>query len=239
MDAMTTIDGSSRSPRRTLVAEIQQRLDHETFPRVIVLIMLIVAGAASLLCSAAALDAGLESMARRYALATAIGYLVFLLLIRVWIAIRRGWIVDRPDVLDAEDLVNGVVDSRGTVDPGSSGNLVEAASHGFEWSFDLDDLWWLALVALAAGAGLVAVAFVVSSAPVLLAEVALDAALVGTVYRRLRHEDRSYWVMTAVRQTWVSAAVLVTFMAVLGFALQQSTPGGDSIGDVIRRLLAR
>ena len=82
-------------------------------------------------------------------------------------------------------------------------------------------------------------ALVVSSAPVLLAEVALDAALVGTVYRRLRHEDRSYWAMTALRQTWVSAALLVTFMTVLGFALQQLTPGGDSIGDVIRRLLAR
>jgi hypothetical protein len=233
MDRMTTIDASSRAPRRTLVAEIQQRFDHETFPRAIVLIMLVVAGSASFLCSAGALDAGLESMARRYALATASGYVVFMLLIRVWIAIRRGW---SPDLGDLGDVGDGVVDC---VDRGSSGDLVDAASHGFEWSFDLDDLWWLTLVALAAGAGLVAMGFVVFSAPVLLAEVALDAALVGTVYRRLRHEDRSYWAMTALRQTWVPAAVVVTFMAVLGFALQQLVPGADSIGDVIRRLLAR
>jgi hypothetical protein len=233
---MTTIDASSQSPRRTLVAEIRRRLDHETFPRVIVLIMLVVAGAASFLCSAAALDAGLESMASRYALATAGGYLVFLVLIRVWIAIRRGGFLDRSDI---DEVVDCVADTHGSVQAGSSADLVDAASYGFDWSFDLDDLWWLALVACAAGAGLVAVALVVASAPVLLAEVALDAALIGTVYRRLRHEDRGYWVMTALRQTWMSAAVLVTFMAILGFALQQLTPGGDSIGDVIRRLLAR
>ena len=236
MDGMTTIDASSQSPRRTLVAELQQRLDQETFPRVIVLIMLVVAGSASFLCSAGALDAGLESMARRYALATVGGY-------------RRLPAPDSRVDRDSARLESRSWRSRRrrrecrrcteNVDPGSSGNLVDAASDGFEWSFDLDDLWWLALVALAAGAGLVAVALVVSSAPVLLAEVALDAALVGTVYRRLRHEDRSYWAMTALRQTWVSAALLVTFMTVLGFALQQLTPGGDSIGDVIRRLLAR
>jgi hypothetical protein len=230
---MTTIDASSQSPRRTLVAEIQRRLDRDTFPRAIVLIMLVVAGAAAFLCSARALDAGLTSMAGRYVLATTVGYLVFLVLIRVWIAIRRGWFPD------GEDVVDGVVDAPRTFGRGSGGELVDAASHGFDWSFDLDDLWWLALIVLAAGAGLLTVAFVVYSAPVLLAEVALDAALVGTVYRRLRREERGYWAMTALRQTWLSAAVLVTFMAVLGFALQQVTPGGDSIGDVIRRLLAR
>jgi hypothetical protein len=88
-------------------------------------------------------------------------------------------------------------------------------------------------------AGLLAVAFVVYWAPVLLAEVALDAALVGTAYGRLRREDRGYWATTALRQTWAAAAVLVAFMAMLGFALQQVAPEALSIGDVIRRVLAR
>jgi hypothetical protein len=235
---MTTLDASSQSPRSTLVAEIQHRLDRETFPRAIVLIMLTVAGAAAFLCSVVALDAGIESMARRYALATASGYLVFLLLIRVWIGVRRGYFPDEADVCDLAETAG---DGARAVDTGSgSGDgLVDAASHGFDWSFDLDDLWWLALVVVAAGAGLVVVALVVSSAPVLLAEVALDAALVGTVYRRLRNEERGYWATTALRQTWLSAAVLVAFMAVAGFALQQLAPDAVSIGDVVRRVLAR
>lgn len=224
-------------PRSTLVAEIRRRLVAETFPRFIVLLMLLAAGAAAFLGSVLALDAGVVSMALRYALATAAGYVVFLLLIRMWIAVRRGWSPD--DVLDVEDgveLVECRVEARGSE---SSDGLLDAASHGFDWSFDLDDLWWLALIAVAAAAGLVAMAFVVYAAPVLLAEVALDAALVGTVYRRLRREERGYWATTALRRTWMSAAVLVAFMAVLGFALQQLAPDAVSIGDVIRRVLAR
>ena len=80
---------------------------------------------------------------------------------------------------------------------------------------------------------------VVSAAPILLAEVALDAALVGTAYRRLRREDRHYWATTALRETWLSAAVMVVFMGVLGFALQRLSPDAVSIGDVARRLFAR
>jgi hypothetical protein len=235
---MSTLDASSQSPRSTLVAEIRQRLDSETFPRVIVLVMLTVAGAAAFLCSAVALDGGIESMPRRYALATASGYLVFLLLIRVWISVRRGYF---PDGADACDLAETACDVAPVAEagPSSGEGLVDAAAHGFDWSFDLDDLWWLALIVLVAAAGLITVALVVYAAPVLLAEVALDAALVGTVYRRLRAEDRGYWATTALRRTWISAVVLVAFMAVVGFALQQSTPDAVSIGDVVRRVLAR
>ena len=237
MPGMTTIDASARSPRSTLVAEIRQRLERETFPRLIVLTMLVVAGLATFLCSAIGLAAGFESMAARYALATASGYLAFLLLIRVWIAIRRGWFPDEGGLVDTViDLARNPGTAAGR---GSSESLVDTASHGFDWSFDLDDGWWLALVVIAAGAGVVTLALVVYSAPILLAEVALDAALVGTVYGRLRRRDRGHWATTALRQTWVSAAVLVAFMTVLGFALQQLSPDAVSIGDVVRRVLAR
>jgi hypothetical protein len=99
------------------------------------------------------------------------------------------------------------------------------------------------MVAGAGGTGrcrrILAVASVVYAAPVLLAEVALDAALVGTVYRRLRAEERRHWATTALRQTWVSAVVLTIFMALLGVALGRLAPGSLSIGDVIHRFVAR
>jgi hypothetical protein len=233
---MTTLDASSPSPRSTLVAAIRRRLDRQTFPRVIVLAMLVTAGAASFLCSAIALRTGIDSMAVRYPLATASGYIVFLLLIRFWIAVRRGWY---PDDIGAGDAIGDLIHVSGRAVGRARHALADTVSDGLEWPFDLDDAWWLALAALAAAAGLVAVASVVYSAPVLLAEVALDAALVGTVYGRLRTEERRYWATTAVRQTWVSAVTLIAFMAVLGVALQRLAPGGVSIGDVIHRLLAR
>jgi len=175
-------------------------------------------------------------MAARYPLATASGYIVFLLLIRLWIAARRGWY---PDDIGTADAIGELVRASGGTIGRAPHTLVDTVSEGLEWPFDLDDAWWLALAALAAAAGLVAVVSVVYSAPVLLAEVALDAALVGTVYGRLRTEERRYWATTAVRQTWVSAVTLIAFMAVLGVALQRLAPGAVSIGDVIHRLLAR
>lgn len=235
---MTTIATRSQSPRSTLVAELRRQLDDETFPRSIVLSMLLAAGAAAFLTSVLALAAGVESMAPRYALATAGGYLAFLALIRAWIAVRRGW-TPEADADDVEDCLELAGRRDGATGSRSSDSLVDAASDGFAWSFDVDDLGWLVLVALVAVAGFAAVAFVVYAAPVLLAEVALDAALVGTVYRRLRREDRGHWATTALRQTWAAAAVLVAFMAVLGFALQQLAPEAVSIGDVIRRILVR
>jgi hypothetical protein len=237
---MTTLAASSPSTRAALVAEIRARLERETFPRGIVLLLLLLAGGAAFLCSVFALDAGLVSMARRYALAAAGGYLVFLGLIRAWIAVRRGWSpdvnVDAVDAGDVLDLVNGLDAPRRVA---SSESLADTASYGFDFSLDLDELWWLALAVVAVTAGLVAVGFVVYSAPVLLAEVALDAALVGAVYRKLRREDQRYWATTALRHTWASAAVLVTFVAVLGFALQRFAPNAVSIGDVVRHFLAR
>ena len=205
-------------------------------PRVIVLLMLGVAGGAAFLSSAVALYSGLEAMWARYALATVSGYAVFLLMIRAWIGIRRGWIpgdgATEKDVADVVDMIDGA----GT---GPRGGSVSTASGGFDLSIDLDELWWLAVVAMVAGAGLIAVAFVVYSAPVLLAEVALDAALVGTIYRRLRREEQGYWAATAIRKTWVAGTVLVVSMAVLGTALHQLAPESVSIGDVVRHFQPR
>jgi len=199
--------------------------------------LLLVAGGAAFLCSAWALHAGLESMARRYALSAAGGYLVFLVLIRAWIAVRRGWSpdVDEYDVRDILDFADGSSADA----PGSAHGVAETSFDGFDLSLDPGELWWLAVAILAAVAGLLAVAFVVYSAPVLLAEVALDAALVGAVYRKLRREDQGYWATTALRRTWGSAAVLVTFMAVCGFALERFAPEAVSIGEVFRHFLAR
>jgi hypothetical protein len=232
---MPSSAANAPSRRQVLVAEIRERLSAETFPRFIVLIMLLAAGGVAFLGSVAALDAGLEPMVLRYPLAAASGYVAFLLLIRVWIALRRGWSAADSGLEEAIDpSFVGVLPRPGTPAP-----LVEAASHGVDWSFDVDDLWWLVVALLAALAGVVALAMVIHAAPVLLAEVALDAALVGTVYGRLRQEERGYWAATALRHTWAPAAMLVVFTGVLGFALQQLAPDALSIGDVLRRVVAR
>ncbi len=74
------------------------------------------------------------------------------------------------------------------------------------------------------------------AAPVLLAEVALDAAIVSTLYRRLSKQDMSHWALTVVRHTWLPALVLIVFAAIGGWALQKAAPDARSIGGVLRAL---
>jgi hypothetical protein len=108
---------------------------------------------------------------------------------------------------------------------------------GGGWSLDLDELVWVIVAIVALFGGLICVFYVVYIAPLLLAEVALDAALVSVVYRRLRHEDTGHWAGAVVGRTWLPAIGLLVFMAILGFALQQIVPEARSIGAVIRALV--
>ena len=199
-------------------------------------------------------------MALRYGLATLVGYAVFVALIRAWIAIRRGWsadclvdlIPDEPIGARRSERVDGVTGDCGRQVPGWDNVPVEPASGSggsgatdegvsgvadtLASSLDLDDFWWLVLAGVALCAGLVAIGAIVYSAPLLLAEVALDAALVSTVYSRLRRDEAGHWATTTIRQTWMSALTLIVFMAGLGFALQQLAPDAHSIGGVVRQL---
>ena len=112
---------------------------------------------------------------------------------------------------------------------------------GRSWGFgvDLDDGIWLVVAAAAALAGLAAIGDVIYLAPVLLAEVALDTAIISVLYRRLRRDEQAYWLTTALRHTWAPALVVIVFAFVVGFALQQAAPDARSIGSVLQSLSAR
>jgi hypothetical protein len=93
---------------------------------------------------------------------------------------------------------------------------------------------WLIMAGACAAAGVIAIGYVIYLAPILLAEVALDAAIVSVLYRRLRRDEQGYWLTTVLKRTWVPALVLVVFTFLTGFALQMAAPDARSIGGVIR-----
>jgi hypothetical protein len=104
------------------------------------------------------------------------------------------------------------------------------------WSLDLDDFAWLLVAVACALGGLFAIAYVVYIAPVLLAEVALDAALVSALYRRLRRDEAGNWLTTVLARTWAPAFVILVLASATGFALEKAAPDARSIGGVIRSL---
>jgi hypothetical protein len=256
--------------RDALVSEIRNRLTRTSSPRLTILIILAFAGGAAFLTSFAGLSAGIDSMAVRYALASIAGYLAFVVLIRAWIAIRRGWQpegdVDVPnpfDVLDVTDIAargagrgaralesfaGGRSGGGGggatwisepverAVSVRESSSMASDAVESVGGAFDSDDGVVIVIAILAVLGGVVCVAYVIYIAPLLLAEVALDAALVSAAYRRLRKEDVGHWTGAVFRRTWIPAAILVIFMFVTGFAVQKLAPEARSIGGVIRAL---
>ena len=238
--------------RDALIERLRRRLTRHGAPRLQLLLIVGLAGSVAFLVSAVGLYAGLISMTVRYPLAAVCGYLTFLVLIRAWIAWQRGkWDPDveiDPELLDAvlpqgessEDFElsqggrsggGGASDqwTAGSVDSGS-----RTAGGGSHVDVDLDDLWPVALAVVCAIGGLAAIFYVVYSAPVLLAEVALDGAVVTTLYRRMRRADTAHWAATTLRRTWISAMVLVVSAAIAGFAFERIAPEARSIGGVIR-----
>ena len=244
-------------PRDELVGRLRNRLTRQGSPRFQLLVIVVLAGTAAFLVSAVALRLGLASMTVRYALAAACGYLAFIALIRAWIAWQRGrWDLEpepEPELLNL-DIDLGLAES---ADPeffqggrsggaGASGgweagenNTASLEAHGDgQFDIDLDEFWPVVVAAVCAVGGLIAVLYVVYTAPLLLAEVALDGAVVATLYRRMRRADAAHWATTTLRRTWMAALVLVVTATALGFAFERIAPGANSIGGVIRELIA-
>ncbi|HTU99556.1 MAG TPA: hypothetical protein VMF13_03395 [Luteitalea sp.] len=248
------------SHRERLIAQIEARHIVPAFPRGQLTAMLGAAGLFGFLTSATLLSTGVDQMWLRYPAAVAGAYLSFLVLLRVWIAWQRGEVSLEADLPwqtsssgtgapSAPSLAAGgrsggagggatwqdapgFVRVRGNASPPSSGS-------GGGWSFDLDldDGVWLVVAAVCLLGGVIAVGYVVYIAPVLLAEVALDAAVVGTVYKRLQPHDIQHWSVGVVRRTWAAALILALCLSGAGAALAVVAPDARSIGGVVAHLL--
>ena len=247
--------------RAQLVARLEARIAARA-PRFQLSAIMVLAASGAFVASVIALRLGLDSMAIRYPLAVVVGYLAFLVLIRGWIAWhRRGRSESDGSILgslaDSIDAGKLSVPSRAGAQPSFfAGGRSGGAGGGSSWagvvspsrssghgssggsgqSLDFDDAWPLVLALACAVGGLLAIFYVIYTAPVLLAEVALDAAIISTLYKRLAKHEMSHWALTVVRRTWVPALVLVAFAALGGWALERAAPDARSLGGVIEAL---
>jgi hypothetical protein len=239
-------------PRHEMLREIRSRFVAGLYPRLTVFALIGLSGAAAWGVSTALFRFGTDQMAYRYAAATVAGYVVFLVLIKIWIELRRTR--DWWDGLDeVPDLSIGDGDvSIGDANAGFSGGSSGGGGAGGSWGPpsesggidlpaeipDVDEAWpivaaiVIAVVVLLGAAA--ALFYVVYYAPLLLAEVALDAALVTGIYRRLRKQDARHWLESAIRHTWKPALVMLVCLVLLGIAIQWAEPSARTIGDVLR-----
>jgi hypothetical protein len=231
-------------------------------PRLVLSSIMVLSACGAFVASFATLRWGLDSMMLRYPLAVIVGYLTFLLSIRGWIAWhRRGQSSAGSstvgDLVTSIDLGDLSLPSRASVQPsvflggrsggggggGSWAGLLapsrtsgSGSSGGSGVSVDFDDIWPVVVAIACALGGLLAILYVVYTAPVLMAEVALDATIASALYGRLKQQEMSHWAVTVVRHTWLPALALVAFAALGGWALQRAAPDARSIGGVVAAL---
>jgi len=215
-------------------------------PRLVMLVILTLSGLAAFAYSAGALRLGVDHMGWRYLGATLAGYAAFLMLIRVWIAFHRKSLsldLDLPELPDGQSRGSGPQFSGGSSGGGGAsadwGGSGELGTPDLDMDLvDADEAWPLVLaVAVVLGillATLFALLYVVNVAPVLLAEVALDAALLTGVYRKLRRQDARYWLGSVIRRTWKPAVIVMAGVSLAGVVLQWAVPSARTFGDVFR-----
>jgi len=83
-----------------------------------------------------------------------------------------------------------------------------------------------------------AVISVLMAAPVLFAEVFLDAVLVAALYKRVRNLDQRWWLSSAVQQTIGPVALTALVLALTGVFFGIVAPQAKSIGGVIKHVRA-
>lgn len=197
-----------------------------------------VTGAAALLFSFLMLQAGLGSMGIRYPLAVGLAYGVFLLLLRLWLSYATSSEGPNPG-----DGLLDVADGLGQLAPDVANAICEGGSGGVNLAetgdaLSLDEFVFVLIAFAAVAAGALICAYIVWTAPGLLAEVMVDGLVMSRVFRRLRLRGQAYWATGVLRRTWLPALLAALFFGIAGFALQRVVPEAQSIGPVIESLLS-
>jgi len=239
-----------RLTRATAVARMRARLLRDGFPRVQMFILVSLTGLAGFGASAGMLAAGIDTMGLRYLLAMGIAYIVFLLLLWVWLRTSASDYLDGIDPGGFEGGGSGgpighIDGGGGTFDGGGASANVDAGpvddgigavvdkplaaiGHAEEGAIPL------AVILLALGIVLSSL-FVIWSAPLLFAEILVDALLATGLYRRLRRLDARHWMGSALRRTWIPFVLTTLVVAGAGWTMQAHAPEARSLGDVIGR----
>ncbi|WP_148040956.1 hypothetical protein [Montanilutibacter psychrotolerans] len=254
---MNRSPASSTITRSGALAAIRLRLQRQEWPRLQMSLMVILTALAGFLASYVLRESGLTTLWLRYALTTGIAYLVFLVVLGIWLHWRRSNWIDLVDSGWAGETpapspighVGGGGQSGGagasasftSTDAGFQPAPLDVGADNLDVSpvtaiADAEEAGAVIIAIAAALAGGAAMLWVVWIAPTLMADLLLDAAIAGGLYRRLKRIDANNWWQTAIRHTIVPFVLVLVFIALVGVAAQIAVPQAQSIGEVVAAL---
>lgn len=242
--------------RGSEIARARQQLQRGGWPRLQMAAIVLVTAVAGLLASHLLRVGGIDTMLLRYPLAVLLAYAIFLLLMWAWLRWRGDVAADA--VIPDAGAVGGSPKPGAGPDwfgsggrsggGGASASWGEAAGSSTSSSasdgavLDLADgeagLPILALlgVVTVVAAALVAASWVIWSAPILMAELLVDAAIAGGLYRRMQGmQAQGWWRLCLAHTFWPLLGVLL-FFAALGWVAQEIAPHANTLMDVLQTL---
>ena len=210
-----------------------------------------ITGGAGFLASYWFLQWGMTSLPLRYFCSFLIAYLTFIFLLWLWIqsksephdsSINLDFMPDIPCGSSSPSLTpiapfqsgaGGSYHSEGFVDSFDSKELDPIPEIPSLIDVDVDDFAIPLFVIILFISLLLCSFWIISSAPILFAELLLDGALSVGLYRHLRKIPTRHWLETALRRTALPFFVLGFIFVTTGYAIQAYSPQSKSLGELI------
>jgi hypothetical protein len=219
--------------RRMAMRALRVYFAEKRWSRLAMGIILLLTGAAGVAASWGLLHAGIGQMWLRYPLSVLIAWSAFLILLWLWIQVERRYFT-------ADEEVAALLKGR---DPAEAmRRLKDDDSSVLDWFSDVPDFDdGEGCFVLVIGVGFVCLIFfaaaailnVLIGAPILFAEVFVDAVLVGALYKRIKPMHDQSWVLGAVRHTWRPVALTAAALLVSALIFHYFAPEAHSAGDVL------
>lgn len=225
------------------VEQARRYLEAVGRPRLVMTLIVALTIAAGALASVVLVDLGVRPMAVRYPLAVGVAYAALLAQLWGWL---RGQVASRPITDDPEGLF--VAGMAGAGSAALADKLAEKASKkprgsagttsGLDGLGNLGDLGdapgCLSILILLAILVTAAVSlYLVVTSPLILAELLVDGALLGTLTRAVGPGAMARGLRSVVRRTWVAAVVTAVAFGLIGWGIGAVAPGAHTIGEAI------
>jgi hypothetical protein len=234
---VSDLEGRDKIPPERLKERAKRGLrryfEKKRSPRFMLSLVIMLTGIAGFGISFVLLKAGVTGMWLRYPISVLGAYGVFLGLIRLWVEIEKRHInPEDPDIKAALEADDEPAPLSGRRDDTSWLDWLDLSS-------GLDAEGCLPTLLIGAVIGLVVLLIsIIGAAPVLIAEVFIDVALAGLLYRRLRIAANEHWLGTAIRRTWAYVVGAALLLSLVGLCLDQMAPGSDTAGKAVREILS-
>jgi hypothetical protein len=231
---LTTAD--QERARRMAMRALRVYFAEKRWSRLAMGFILLLTGAAGIAASWGLLQTGVDQMWMRYPAAVMIAWGVFLVLLWLWMQVERRYFT-------ADEQMDALLKGR---DPAEAmRRLKDDDSSVLDWFSDVPDfgdsegcfvlviaVFLIGLIFFAAGA----ILNVLMGAPILFAEVFLDAVLIGALYKKIKPLHEQWWVLGAVRHTWRPVALTASALLVSALIFHSFAPGAHTAGEVLAHL---